>query len=212
MDKLVSTSLFYEKEETMTEHKDIQNPDDYTDKDYDEFEIKLFSQFTSVEQLEEICMTLAHLPTKRAQELLDKFGKSERANEVQWMECAMDEGQFHYLSPTNEQEGRDYLALKVMQEIEDEIIDLQVKYDELRIEFDKQEIEHEAILELIKQGELDEDEALGFHDYKIIQEADMEELVQQIAVKEKTFAQIKKSIKTERYKDVDMMYMRHIHF
>lgn len=196
----------------MTEHKDIQNPDDYTDKDYDVFEMKLFSQFTSVEQLEEICMTLAHLPTKRAQELLEQFNKSERASEVGWLDCAMDEGQFHYLSPTNEQEERDYLALKVMQEIEDEIVDLQVKYDELRLEHDKQKIEHEAILELIKQGELDEDEALGFHEYKSIQETNMKELAHQIAVKEKTFDQIKKSIKTERYKDVDMMYMRHIHF
>ena len=196
----------------MAEHKDIQNPNDYTDKDYDVFEMKLFSQFTSVEQLEEICMTLAHLPTKRAQELLEQFNRSERASEVGWLDCAMDEGQFHYLSPTNEQEERDYLALKVMQEIEDEIVDLQVKYDELRLEHEKQKIEHEAILELIKQGELDEDEALGFHEYKSIQETNMEELAHQIAVKEKTFDQIKKSIKTERYKDVDMMYMRHIHF
>jgi hypothetical protein len=196
----------------MAEHKDIQKPDDYTDKDYDEFEMKLFSQFTSVEQLEEICMTLAHLPTKRAQELLEKFSKSERASEVGWLEGAMDEGQFHYLSPTNEQEERDYLALKVMQEIEDKIIDLQVKYDELKLELDKQGIEYDAILELIKQGELHEDEALGFQEYKGIQEKNMEELAHQIAVKEKTFDQIKKSIKTERYKDVDMMYMRHIHF
>jgi hypothetical protein len=196
----------------MTEHKDIQKPDDYTDKDYDEFEMKLFSQFTSVDQLEEICMTLAHLPTKRAQELLEKFSNSERASEVGWLEGAMDEGQFHYLSPTNEQEERDYLALKVMQEIEDEIVDLHVKYDELKLELDKREIEYGAILELIKQGELHEDEALGFQEYKGIQEKNMEELAHQIAVKEKTFDQIKKSVKTEKYKDVDMMYMRHIHF
>lgn len=196
----------------MTNHKPIQDPEDYQDADYDEFEMKLFSQFTSVEQLEEICMTLAHLPTKQAQELLDKFRQSERANEVGWLECAVDEGQFHYLSPTNEQEERDYLALKVMQELEDEIIDLQMEYDELQLHLDKQIIEHEAILELIKQGELDADEAVGFENFQVSTEMDMEKLAGEITVKEKTIQQIKKSIKTERYKNVDMMYMRHVHF
>jgi hypothetical protein len=165
-----------------------------------------------VEQLEEICITLAHLPTKQAQELLDKFRQSERASEVGWLECAVDEGQFHYLSPTNEQEEREYLALKVMQELEDEIIDLQVEYDELKLQLDKRTIEYEAILELIKQGELDADEASGFEDYKMMTEEDMEEFTRQITVKEKTIQQIKKSIKTERYQNVDMMYMRNIHF
>lgn len=196
----------------MTEHKDIQNPEDYTDQDYDKFEMKLFSQFTSVEQLEEICMTLAHLPTKRAQELLEKFRQSERAGEVEWLECAVEEGEFHYLSPTNEQEGRDYLALKVMQEIEDEIIDLQVQHDECEIAFRKSQIEQEAILELIKNGELDEEAAAEFEDENQIFKSEMEDLQEQINVKEKVFDQIKKSIKTERYKNVDLMHMRHVHF
>ena len=37
-------------------------------------------------------MTLAHLPTKRAQALLEKFSESDRADEVEWLEPAMDEG------------------------------------------------------------------------------------------------------------------------
>ncbi len=196
----------------MAEHKDIQKPEDYTDKDYNMFEMKLFSQFTSVEQLEDICMTLAHLPTKRAQKLLEKFSRSERAGEIEWLECALDEGMFHYLAPANEQEGRDYLALKVMQEIEDEIIDLQVEYDELDLELSKHEIEDEALRELVKNDELTEEEALISEDYYILTKSEMEELEKEIRIKEKTFEQIKKSIKTERYKNVSMMHMRHVHF
>ncbi len=196
----------------MAEHKPIQNPDDYTDENYEKFEMKLFSQFTSVEQLEDICMTLAHLPTKEAQELLDKFRQSERASEVGWLECAVDEGQFLYLSPTSEQESRDFLALKVMQELEDRTIELQVEYDELKLGIDKLNIREEATLELIKQGEIDADEAIGFDTVRMIDENNMQKLADEITVNEKTIKQIRKSIKTERYKNVDTMQMQHIHF
>ncbi len=196
----------------MAEHKPIQNPNDYTDSDYEKFDMKLFSQFTSVKQLEDICMTLAHLPTKEAQELLDKFRQSERASEVGWLECAVDEGQYLYLSPTNEQENRDFLALKVMQELEDKIIELQIEYDGLKLEVEKLTIQQEAILELIDQGEVDTNESLGFEEIKSINENNMEKLTDEITVKEKTIEQIRKSITTKRYKNVDTMLMQHVHF
>jgi hypothetical protein len=196
----------------MTEHKDIQNPAHYTEEDYMEFRAKLFSPVTPVSELEDICMTLAHLPTKEAQDLLTAFRESGRADEVSWLECAADEGQYHYLSPTNEQEKRDYLALKVLQEMEDDIVDLEVKRDELQLELDKKNIEYEAIQALVKSGELDEIQEAAFHDYKLSTEFQMEELTEQISVKEKIFSQIKQSVKTEKYKNVNPMYMRNIHF
>jgi hypothetical protein len=183
-----------------------------TEQDYQEFEKKLFSPSTPVSQLEKICMTLAHVPTKPAQDLLNKFKESDRANLVTWLDTALEEGQFHYLSPQNEQEERDYLALKVMQELEDEIIDLQVKHDEAKLDLDKMEIKHEAVSQLIKKGELDADEELGFHDIKLWIQKNIEEFSQEIMVKEKTFTQLKESIITKRYQNVDPMVMRNIHF
>ena len=59
---------------------------------------------------------------------------------------------------------------------------------------------------------LGKDEELGFHDYKIMLESQMEDLEKQIFLKEKIFEQIKKSIKTKKYKDVDSICMRNIHF
>lgn len=195
----------------MTDHKDIQDPQDYQNEDYKTFEQKLFSELTPVSELQEICMTLAHLPTKRAQELLAQFRQSERASEVEWLECAVDEGQFHYLSPENEQEEHDLLTLKVIQELEDAIVDLQIKYDEGQLFLKKRQIEHDAILELIKQGELDEEEALGFEDFRMVEESQLEDLAKEIAVKEKTVAQLKKSIQTPKYQNIDMTFIRHIH-
>jgi len=196
----------------MTEHQDIHDPKAYTEQDYAAFEMKLFSPVTSVEALEEICMTLAHLPTQRAQALLEKFRKSARAAEVGWLECACDEGQYHYLSPTNEVEEREYLALKVIQELEDAIVDIQCKYDELRVELDKRLIEQAAVVELVAQGALNEEEAMGFEYYQMPAESELEEYAHEIEVKEKIMAQIRKSITTERYQQVDSMFMRHIHF
>lgn len=196
----------------MTEHTPIQNPDDYQNADYDAFEMKLFSQFTSKDQLEEICMTLAHLPTQKAQELLEKFRRSERASEVGWLDCAVDEGQFLYLSPMNEQEERDFLALKVIQELDDETVDLQIEHDGIKLRLDKLTIRQEALLTLADQGEIDADETLGFENEKVCEEARMEELMEDITVKEKMVQQIRKSIVTERYQNVDSMQMRHIHF
>ncbi|QTA87741.1 hypothetical protein [Desulfonema magnum] len=196
----------------MAEHKDIQEPEDYTEADYMEFERKLFSPLVQKSELEDICMTLAHLPTKQAQDILIRFRESRRASEVEWLDCAVEEGDFLYLSPTNEQEERDYLALKVMQEMWDETIELQVKHDEVRLELDMLEIRYEAIKSLVKKGEIEETEAIGLENYKIFRTSEMETLARDISVKEKIFDQIKASIRTAKYKEVDPTSMRHVHF
>jgi len=83
----------------MTEHKDIQNLDDYTDKDYQKWEYLLLDPDTNRKELEEIVMTLAHLPTERAQEMLKKFEQSDRSDEVTWLEPAMEENEMWLLNP-----------------------------------------------------------------------------------------------------------------
>ena len=49
-------------------------------------------------------------------------------------------------------------------------------------------------------------------DYKLSQESNIQELEQEIATKEKIVTQIRKSIKTEKYKNVDSSYMHNIGF
>ena len=187
----------------MAEHKAIQNPDDYSGKDYQKFHDKLFSSSTTKDELEDICMTLAHLPTKKAQDLLNYFQKSDRASEVEWLEFAIEEGQFHYLSPENEQEENDLLASEVIQEMEEKIIELEVEYDDFKQNLEKKIIEQEAIKKLVKKKQLEEEALLGFDDYKYWAECRMKEFKKQIAIKEKIVEQIQGSIKTDKYKDVD---------
>jgi hypothetical protein len=52
-------------------------------------------------------LTLAHLPTEDAPGLLARIKRSPRASEVSWLECAMDEGSYLLLTPTNELEERE---------------------------------------------------------------------------------------------------------
>lgn len=196
----------------MTEHLPIQDPDAFDVVDYKNFERRLFADDTKKSDLERICMTLAHLPTEEAQALLARFRHSPRADEVGWLECAVEEQQQNLLSPCNDQEERDLLALKMTQEMEDRIIDLEIEYDKVELRWRKSGIEREAIQSLMQEGELDEYASVG-HDQEIpLQERDMEELSEEIDRLEKIKARILDSIQTERFKTVNPMIMRNCHF
>jgi len=202
----------------MTQHKDIKDPKNYSEMHYKYFEAKLFSAETSREELEDICMTLGHLPTKEAQDLLDKFQKSERASEVEWLEYAIDEGKHWYLSPTNEQEERDYLALKMLQMKDDEIVELMGKRDEHDFQIQTMTIELQAFEKLAKEkNNQNEDNDLKYRiialqDLIKMETASLEEVDKEIELQEKIQKKIKQSVTTKRYKDVDPMSMNEIHF
>ena len=200
----------------MTQHKDIQNPKKFSEAHYRYFEAKLFSKETSKEELEDICMTLGHLPTKEAQDLLEKFKQSERAKEVGWLECAIDEGKHWYLSPTNEQEERDYLALKILSLKDDEIVELMGKQNEHNFQIRKMNIELEAMEKLVKEKDENKEDIkyriIALQDLIKIETTNLKEVEEEIEFQEKIREKIKQSIKTERYKDMDPMYMNEIHF
>jgi hypothetical protein len=196
----------------MTIHIPIQNPGDYDKSDLMRFAEKLFSPLTQPEELDEICMTLAHIPSKEAQELLNKFRESSRAGEVQFLEAAIDEGTYLYLSPTNDRERHEFLVLKVIQETTDAIIDLDIKYSELDLHYRKTDIKHQATQALVTAGALHPDEILGFDDAKLCLESDMEKLKAEIDTQEKLIKYLKTSITTEKYKNVSSSTMQHINF
>ncbi len=195
----------------MVEHKDIQNPADFSAKDYQKFRYLLFSDDTSKEELEEICMTLAHLPTKEAKDLLEKFKTSERAGEVEWLECAIDENEFYYLSPENEQEERDFLAVKLIGEKDDRIVDLMTECDEHELAIRKFEIELAALRELLPDNPELEHNISAIHDAVLIEQSRLEEDRQQIELEERIQRKIRTSIQTERYKNLDPLTISEFH-
>lgn len=194
----------------MVEHKDVQNPDDYSDKEYQLFEEILFSRESSVEELEKVCMTLAHLPTKRAQDLIGRFKESDRAKEVEWLEIAIDEGKFHYLQPNNAKENRDFLALKLIREKDAEIIELMSKKGNYESNIKKFEIELDAVEKMQKEGSASKERVIAIRDLIKMEKHYLQETQSEIEFSEQLQKKIKDSIKTEKYKDIDPMYMDNI--
>ena len=193
----------------MVEHKDIQDPDNYTDKDYQKWEYLLLDPETSQDELEDIVMTLAHLPTKRAQELLKQFKESDRAGEVTWLEPAMDEGQAWLMWPDTDQKERDMKSMKLIAEKNEKIVDLMGKCDVHKYRIDLLDIEMDALKQLEKE-EKDEEQKKEFgyrisalHDITIIEQNKLEEAKEDIAMEEKIIEKIRECVKTEAYKKMD---------
>jgi hypothetical protein len=196
----------------MKNNKNTSGTSNLSEEQYAEFERKLLSRSTSVSELERICMTLAHSPSKESQDILARFKESRMGKKVEWLDIAIDEGQFVYLEPRNEREERDYLALKMVQEMSDQLVDLEIDMNEAKLDLEKMEIEHGAIRELINHKKIDEKEGLPLHDIELIFESRFENLREEFELKEKIVDQILQSITTPRYQNLDPDLMRHIHF
>jgi hypothetical protein len=196
----------------MTEHLPIQDPDDYSPEDLMRLAEQLFSPLSTVVELERVCMTLAHLPTPDAQDLLTRFQASPRAKEVSWLECAMDEGRYHLLSPQNDLEEREYLTLKVMQELTDECTELEMKRDAVHLAVEKCEIRLGALQALAAAGKYDPIEAVGYADGIALDRAELEVLNREIELKEAMIDYLRASIATPKYRNVDIGYMRNVNW
>lgn len=202
----------------MTRHKDIQNPKNFSEAHYKFFEIKLFSEKTSKEELEDICMTLGHLPTKEAQDLLAKFKESERASEVEWLECAVEEGKFHYMCSNNEKEERDLIAIKLYHKKVDEIVYLMGKQSIHEFRIKEYQIELDALKLLLKtrlkktEKEDVKIKLMTIENLMQIEKNQLEKVVSEIEMMEKINGKIKETITTERYKDLESWDVSSIHF
>jgi hypothetical protein len=195
----------------MTEHVSIQDPEDYSDEDMMAFAERLFSPLTPTEELERICMLLAHLPTEPAQQLLRRFRESARSEEVAWLETAVEEGAFHLLTPKNELEEQEFLTLKVIEELEEDIADLSLQRDKLDLERRKRKVRYSAIKALVASGHLDPDEALGLDDRLLCLRNDISQIDERLEAQETIARYLKDSITTPRYKTCDASTLRHVH-
>lgn len=202
----------------MTKHKAIQNPENFSEKDYKRFEYLLFAKDTPTDILEEIVMTLAHLPTKQAQDLLQRFKESDNAHKVDWLEPAMDEGKALYIWPETDQESDDLMALKLYHKKEDHIIAQMGEVERLEYQIKHYEIELKALKAVQKESRSKEKkEDIGYRisaltDLITIHKSKLEEIKNDIEIEEKVNKKIKQSIKTKRYKNLSASDISGFHF
>ena len=179
--------------------------------DYFSLEQTLFDDQTSVQQLQQICLLLEHTADQSAQDLLQRFRQHQRSMDI-WQEKQSAEELFNYLAPQNGKEERDYLALKVMQELEDEVLELGIECEQGQLKLDKKAIEIEALQNLPHQGAVEDHLQAALQGEVAAIRQELQTLQQTIVVKEKVLAEIQQSITTTRYKSVDPTSMRYIHF
>ena len=131
---------------------------------------------------------------------------------MDFLDLAVDEGSYLYLSPTNEQEEHEFLVIKVIQEMTDAVIELEMERDQVDLKLRKMTIRHTATRALVAAQELDPDELPGLDDAELCVKNDISELAYRIENQEKVIEYLRASIQTEKYKNVDHSMMQHIHF
>lgn len=113
---------------------------------------ELFDPNTSKEDLCRNVMTLAHIRQMEALRALEEFQKSSRVEEVEWIDCAIEECIFGLLSPENEQEKKDYTRVELWQHYEDELIELEGKLEAARTMKYQLQIEKEFLESLVDKA------------------------------------------------------------
>ena len=73
----------------------------------------LFDPKTPIKELDRIVDTLANTRQIEAMQALEEFSKSSRADDVEWLDSAVDECISVLLTPSNEQEEKDYIRVEV---------------------------------------------------------------------------------------------------
>ncbi|HEX9653320.1 MAG TPA: hypothetical protein VGA99_06385 [bacterium] len=121
-------------------------PDDYTPAELKLWITKLHDRQTPTDELQKIAMTLAHIDHPEALQALEAFRESQRAQEIEWIDCAIDECTSYVLQPKNEREEKDYIRLELWQEYEEELLDKMAQRDAAEVHKQHLEVEKELLV------------------------------------------------------------------
>ncbi|NUM73785.1 hypothetical protein HUU40_05435 [candidate division KSB1 bacterium] len=118
---------------------------DFTTAELKSWITKLHDPRTTQEELKRIVMELAHANHPEALQALEQFRESPRANEVEWIEHAIDESTYFVLDPKNEREEKDYMRVELWQEYEEELYDKMAQRDAAEVHKQQLKVEKEFL-------------------------------------------------------------------
>lgn len=118
---------------------------DFTPAELKSWITKLNDPRTTQEELKRIVMELAHIDHPEALQALEQFRASPRAEEVEWIEQAIDECTYGVLSPSNAREEKDYLRVELWQEYEEELYDKMAQRDAAVVHKQQLEVEKDFL-------------------------------------------------------------------
>ncbi len=179
---------------------------DYTPAELKSWITKLHDPRTPPEELERIVMELAHANHPEALQALEEFRRSPRAEEVEWIDLAIDECTNYVLEPKNEREEKDYLRVELWQEYEEELLEKMGQRDAAIAHKQQLEVEKE-FLEKTMAAAPNESIRLqvmarpsGIDHQIIMAENDVMNLDEEIAGLEFIVAQIEKAVESPLYR------------
>lgn len=126
--------------------------EDYTPQQLKQWIQELFDPKTPTQELERNAMTLAHIRQPEALRALEEFKNSSRGQEVEWIDCAIDECIFGLLSPENEREEKDYIRVELWQRYEDELIELEGKLEAAESRKKQLQVEKEFLESIVENA------------------------------------------------------------
>lgn len=160
--------------------------------------------------------TLAHQGTKEAlNEIADFILKTEDADLRDFAEMALDEAEFLYYSPVNEQEEKDLLVAKMIKEHDEQLFSLISRYDCAKLELEKLEIEKDIdrkVCGVSKKGQEVKSESRFSAEYYAIVKEKMEKIEADIDYESAWIKEAEKMIKTEKFKDFPVDVLDKLHF
>lgn len=179
---------------------------DFTPAELKSWITKLHDPRTPPEELKRIVITLAHLDNAEALQALEEFRQSPRAEEVGWIEPAIDECTYGVLSPSNEREERDYIRVELWQEYEEELYNKMAQREAAEVHKQQLEVEKE-FLEKAMADAPNESIRLqvmarhsGIDHLILLAENDRMNLEEEIAGLEFIVAQIEKAVASPLYR------------
>jgi len=123
---------------------------------------------------------------------------------------AYDEGEFLYYTPQNEREEKELLLAKMIWEKEDRLDNLMAKADNAKFEIRKLDLDREVYQKILAKNK--NYEYWFSEDYYTTVKNKLAELEEDMAYESLWVAEARKSIKTEKYKNIPADFFYHFHF
>jgi len=162
-------------------------------------------------------IALAHQGTQKSIKKISDFIQTTKSKDLEaTAKIAKDEAEFFYYSPNNDQEKKDLLLAKIINDREDRLImDSECKASAAKFELEKLDLEravHQKLLKSLPKAKQKDWQYCFSEDYYQTVLGRLQEIEDDIDYEKKWIETAKKSIKTKKYLDLPFDFFQHYHW
>lgn len=154
---------------------------------------------------------LAHEGSEKSLKKISEIAaKTKDGGLIKFAGFAYDEGEFLRYAPKNEREEKELLLAKMIKDKEDYVDTLMMKADSAKLEIKKLDLDREVYEKILAKNK--EYEYWFSEDYYMTVKNKLAELEEDMSYESLWIAEARKSIKTEKYKNIPVDFFYHFHF